>query len=44
MLTIDMKNSDLHPKSFKPPSGPGAYSLNRGQRVEQLTSVTQANR
>ena len=44
MLTIDMKNSDLHPRSFKPPSGPGAYSLNRGQRVENLTSVTQANR
>lgn len=30
MLTIDMKNSELHPKSFKPPSGPGAYSLNWG--------------
>ncbi len=44
MLTIDMKGSELNPRAFKPIQGPGAYSLNRGKRIEQLTKVTSENR
>lgn len=44
MLTIDMKGSELNPRQFRPVSGPAAYSLNRGKRVEQLTKVTHENR
>lgn len=44
MLTIDLKPTNHNPQKIKMVATPSAYSLNRGQRIRELTRVTQENR
>lgn len=44
MLTIDLKPTFHNPQKIKITNTPSAYSLNRGQRIKELTRVTQENK
>ena len=44
MLTIDLKPSKHNPQKIKMFPTPSAYSLNRAQRIRELTRVTQENK
>lgn len=44
MLTIDLKPSKHNPQKIKLMNTPSAYSLNRAQRIRELTRVTQENK
>lgn len=44
MLTIDLKPSKHNPQKIKIANTPSAYSLNRAQRIRELTRVTQENK
>lgn len=44
MLTIDLKPSNHNPQRIKMMPTPSAFSLNRGQRIKELTRVTQENK
>ena len=44
MLTIDLKPTFHNPQKIKVTNTPSAYSLNRGQRIKELTRVTQENK
>jgi len=44
MLTIDLKPSKHNPQRIKMVPTPSAYSLNRAQRIRELTRVTQENK
>ena len=44
MLTIDLKPSKHNPQKIKMLNTPSAYSLNRAQRIKELTRVTQENK
>lgn len=44
MLTIDLKPSKHNPQKIKMINTPSAYSLNRAQRIRELTRVTQENK
>lgn len=44
MLTIDLKQTCNNPQRIKMLNTPSAYSLNRGQRIKELTRVTQENK
>jgi hypothetical protein len=44
MLTIDLKPTVQNPQRVKVVNTPSAYSLNRGQRIKELTRVTQENK
>ena len=44
MLTIDLKPSTHNPQKIKMVATPSAYSLNRAQRIKELTRVTQENK
>jgi hypothetical protein len=44
MLTIDLKPTPHNPQKIKMIPTPSAFSLNRGQRIAELTRVTQQNK
>lgn len=44
MLTIDLKPTKHNPQKIKIANTPSAYSLNRAQRIRELTRVTQENK
>lgn len=44
MLTIDLKPTNHNPQKIKVIPTPSAFSLNRGQRIRELTRVTQENK
>lgn len=44
MLTIDLKPSKHNPQKIKMIPTPSSYSLNRAQRIRELTRVTQENK
>lgn len=44
MLTIDLKPTQHNPQRIKMFPTPSAFSLNRGQRIKELTRVTQQNK
>jgi hypothetical protein len=44
MLTIDLKQTMNNPQRIKMLNTPSVYSLNRGQRIKELTRVTQENK
>ena len=44
MLTIDLKPGKYNPQRIKMRPAPSTYSLNRAQRIRELTRVTQENK
>ena len=44
MLTIDLKPGKYNPQRIKLRATPSTYSLNRAQRIRELTRVTQENK
>ena len=44
MLTIDLKPTKHNPQKIKVVPTPSSYSLNRAQRIRELTRVTQENK